>query len=310
MHLSTDGAANRLGNRFLTGVRAAIENDPFVRAAGREATVPLPQRAIRQPGRWPGYAPPIPSLLTSGQRGADVRVRLYLWIWFTCSVRGFSTQPIRRTTGDWAVLLNLCPDVSSPRIRAIAARRVARAAAFLKEQELIGRPREGEWRLLDPTGSGDPYQPWTSDQATEREHRWLKYEQQWGLAADRRRTPVWEERPIDLPVQLWTNGSVSILSGRALAVLIVLLDYEQRLGSDGGDFRVPKSRPYEYPLSHHVWQDGTEELALLGYVLKRKGERIFRADPSDPRRATDRHRTSWRIDHRNRVRAARLDHLF
>lgn len=151
--------------------------------------------------------------------------------------------------------------------------------------------------LLDPSCDGSTYTPWTEAELVERSDRRSKYRAAWGESYDQRRAgEYWEDDPLEVPVGLWTNGTVSALSGAALVTLLVLLDLERRLDRYNEPILPPKSRPYDYPLSAHVWRRGTEELCSYGCIHRHKGPSVFgrRAGGTD----SSRHRSMWRMDHR------------
>lgn len=299
----------RFSDLLADDVRVVISREPLLGRRSRAGTVPIPQRVVRQPGRWAAMpVPPLIRMLNVGHGAADIRVRLYLWLWACASYRAFEPEPVHKTTGAWAVLLNLLPlaDTSHRARRAGAARQVARAADYLIAEHLASRPRQSELQLLDPSGTGRPYQPWTAQQLRDRNELRSKYAESWGTQTDIRRTTVWEDPPIQVPMTLWTNGSVSALSGAALVVLLVLLDYEEEPGSR---IRVPKSRPYEYPVSRDSWVKGTHELKALKFLWPHQGRKVFPVSNANPRVTKDRYQTAWTINHR-RLKNPHIDRTY
>jgi hypothetical protein len=259
--------------------------------------VEIPQRAIRQPKRrtdTPG--PPLIEMIAAGRGGADVRIRIYLWLFALLSTRGFGDLDLKRTTGEWATLVNVMPDGSEHNQgkRVLAARRVGRALTYLEECKLIGRPEPGVIRLLDPDRSGRDYQPWTQH---DRDARERERDRIHGIYLDRtdlRRGAYWEDNPLRLPATLWTSGTISGLPAPALVVLLVLWDYERGIA---GVFDIPKSRPYEYPLSHATWHRGTTELERLGLITRHLGALVFPGTNTNPKMHEDRHRVRWALNH-------------
>jgi hypothetical protein len=105
---------------------------------------------------------------------------------------------------------------------------------------------------------------------------------------------VWEDDPLRVPAVLWTNGTVSALSAAALAVLLVLWDYE---AEKGVVISVPKSRAYEYPVTHATWHKGTAELEACGFVARHNGPLLFQATNANPKVTSNRHRLRWQLNH-------------
>ena len=73
----------------------------------------------------------------------------------------------------------------------------------------------------------------------------------------------------------------------------MLWDYED---TPGETITVPKSRAYEYPVTHTTWHKGLSELETAGIITREPGLLIFTAN-ANPKVTTDRHRMRWRIDH-------------
>jgi hypothetical protein len=232
-------------------------------------------------------------MLDVGRQGAEVRVRLYLWLFACLSTRNFANVDLRRTTGEWAMLINVMREgeFTDQRKRTVAARRVARATDYLVAQKLAARVRPGTVRLLDPDGCGQPYRPWDAATVSARAKERADIERGFSYQRlDYRRSRVWEDRPLRLPAKLWTNGAVSALTAPALTVLLVLWDYHQ---DKGPGFEVPKSRAYEYPISHATWQKGTDQLRAAGIASAVPGAAIFGSVACTG--SMRRHRLSWTL---------------
>lgn len=258
----------------------------------RSAVVVIPQRSIRRP--FPrSLQPPIPAMLNVGRGAADVRVRLYLWLWAVTSAR--KPAPYRRTTGEWAQLLNLLGRPTVPRERAAAARRVSSALAYLADGHLVRRTDRDTTRLLDPDGSGADFEPWTDEQMRAREVRRRELAEEWGDAVDFRITDVWEDAPLRIPVALWLNGTISALPGPALASLLVLLDHQRR--SDEDVIWVPKSRTHQYCIGPDSWRAGLHVLEQFGCIHRVYGARIL-APGVNSKAPEGRRRVGWKIDER------------
>lgn len=84
----------------------------------------------------------------------------------------------------------------------------------------------------------------------------------------------WGARWITIPIDLWSNGWIHVMSGRALTMYIVLRELTGgRPGGDTADGR----RKQQYGLSDETWARGTADLEALGLA---QSERIV--DTSDP----------------------------
>lgn len=289
----------RFGETLDRTTLEACQKDAELTRVGEQHVVAVPQRAFRKPGRPVRGEPVLTRMPEVGHGGGDVRVRLYLWMWAIASTRPRPDLPIKRSTGEWAVLLNLLPGARANHreARALAARRVARAQEWLVSAKAARRGGRGEMVLLDPSCDGSPYRPWTEAELVERSARRSEYQAAWGNSYDQRRAgDYWEDDPLKVPVAVWTNGTVSALSGAALVALLVLLDLERRLDLYDKPILPPKSRPNDYPLSAHVWRRGTEELVAYGCIRRHQGPSVFggRAGGDD----SSRYRSMWRIDHR------------
>ncbi len=287
------------GKSFLQVRSAAVKmcrDEPSLRTASPSHLVEIPQRLIRQPRRRPEIpAPPLIRMLDVGRGGAEVRVRTYLWLWASLSVRSYADVTLRRTTGEWAVLANVLDpqDEHNQAKRSAAARRVARALDYLQSNRLISRPQVDLVQLLDPDGLGRRYIPWSDGYLRERRVDREKLETFFMGRDDLRRSQLWEDEPLKLPAKLWTNGTISSLSAAATAVLLILWDYE----SEPGELiNVPKSRAYEYPLAHSSWHKGLTELESAGLIHKEAGRLVFPAGNANPNVTSDRYRSRWRID--------------
>lgn len=93
------------------------------------------------------------------------------------------------------------------------------------------------------------------------------------LNCDRSGTP-WSgasgKRWITVPLELWTNGWILELSGRGLALYIVL---RELTGGKAAGASVPGRRRKEYGLSYETWKRGCDELEELG-LLQVERERV------------------------------------
>lgn len=244
-------------------------------------------------------------MLAAGRGSAEVRVRIYLWAWACLSTRNYSSIDLRKPALEWAALANLvADDTPGAKTRqqqavrkealAYAARRVTRAIDYLESEKLIERSKSDLVRLLDPDGSGRPYEPWSPAVIAERRKERDDLYRAYGSRTDYRRSWVWEDEPLEIPATIWTNGTISALPGAAIIVLLILLTFETEPGEL---IKVPKSRAYEYPVTHSSWHKGLVELERAGLVQKISGPLIFSAANANPKVTSDHHRAHWRIDH-------------
>jgi hypothetical protein len=169
-----------------------------------------------------------------GGHGGEVRLKLYLCVTLLASHPPFDiNRPIAGRA--WAEMLSL-PD---PEVN--GARRIADALVWLNKNEFLAVERRGGMppriTLLDPTGDGTPYSRPTMPYVT-------------------------------LPVELWEQQWVTVLSGTATALLLILLDLT------GGKKRAPEQsltpeQRVRYALSNDSWTRATSE--LVGHGLVRVG---------------------------------------
>jgi hypothetical protein len=80
----------------------------------------------------------------------------------------------------------------------------------------------------------------------------------------RRHLAVWEDEHLELPLAVRVNGTVSALSGRALAVLLVLWNFERFAPVE--PFRVPKVKHSQFGLKNDLRHAGVTELEEFGCV--------------------------------------------
>lgn len=265
----------------------------------RSTMVVIPQRAIRRPIlRF--RLPPTATAVAAPAGAGDVRMRLYLWLWAIYSARQFREPTYRRTTGDWAELLNLVARRGHQQQRANAARRVAAAIKHLRSRRLIDVPSRDEITLLDPDGSGNVFTPWTAYDLAERNKRREDVARMLGTRYEtRRHLAVWEDEHLELPLAVWVNGTVSALSGRALAVLLVLWNFER--AARGEPFRVPKVKQSQFGLRNDLWHAGVTELEEFGCVRRvadKSRAPVFAAGVNRRVTTGSVHHVLYKIDHR------------
>lgn len=265
----------------------------------RSTFVVIPQRAIRRPILRFDLPPTAAAVAAPGGAG-DVRMRLYLWLWAIYSARQFREPTYRRTTGEWAELLNLVTRRGHQRQRANAARRVSAAMKYLRARRLIDIPRRDEIKLLDPDGSGDVFTPWTDRELAARNKQRSDVARMLGTRYEtRRHLAVWEDEHLTVPLAIWVNGTVSALSGRALAVLLVLWNFERDAPNE--PFRVPNVKHSQFGLKNDLWHDGVKELEEFGCVRRIRDETRAPAFAAGVNRRITTgpvHHVLYKIDHR------------
>lgn len=211
------------------------------RVKGREATI---RRAFVGSDRV-DHRPPLARILSGGQ-GGEVRLKLYLSMLFIAVAHPYATSFPTRA---WAELFGL------PAPESDGARRVRDAIRWLEKNKLVRvvrRPgKEAEVFLLSEDGSGKPFKIVSKD------------------------TNIW----IKLPPEMWAKGWMATLSGRALAILLGLVDYSSSLGiRSGSPFWVPPNRAKEvYSLSPETWTRGAAELE--GHELLTSRMAYFKESP-------------------------------
>lgn len=199
-----------------------------------------------------GGLPPVASLLRGG-RGGDVRLKLLLsllWVAGGGSDQRHSTNayPARA----WAGLLDL------PEPEGNGQRRIRDAIGWLEEEGFVrtmrapGRPMA--LQLMREDGSGRPY----SDPAAA-----AKRKKKSGAAITS------SDLYIGLPAPFWTDGWLVTLSGRAIAMLLVIahVTFSER---DEWPWVSPARARKLYGVSEDTWSKGIAELRARGIIQVRK----------------------------------------
>lgn len=248
-----------------------------VRKSEREAAVPPPrepsEHALRLAGtlstRLKGRAakirfdfvreesgalPPLANLLRGG-RGGDVRLKLLLSLLWVAG--GGAEGDERHSTNAyparaWAGLLDL-PDPEGN-----GQRRVRDAISWLEDEGFLrtirspGRPMA--LQLMREDGSGQPY----SDPAAAAKRKKSGGEAMTG-----------SDLYIGLPPAFWTDGWLVTLSGRAVAMLLVIahLTFSER---DAWAWVSPARARKIYGVSEDTWSKGIAELRARGVIKIRK----------------------------------------
>lgn len=193
--------------------------------------------------------PPMARVLRGGRggRGGDVRFRLYLSLLWLVRDDPVLSFPARA----WAALLGLQEPESK------GARRIKDALRWLDEHDLLRLEKvvghDSLVHLRDDGGSGEPYElP--------------------GAAYNRLRGDPAAAKPhlyIRVPGVVWSRGWVSILSGPAVAMLVVLLYETQRSKSNEVWFS-PSVANLRYGLSEDTRGKGIAQLAQAGLINIRR----------------------------------------
>lgn len=201
--------------------------------------------------------PPLARLLRGG-RGGEVRLKLLLsllWVAGGGDERhATSAWPARA----WAALLDLDdPEVHGQR-RVREAIRWLEDAGFLRTERQPGRPMALQLLLED--GSGKEY----VDPAPLAKKK-----------KDSKETIHGSDLFIQLPASFWTEGWATRLSGRAIAMLLVLSEV-----TFSGPWRwvSPAQARQRYGLSEDTWTKGVTELKAHKIIQIRKtpvGEEVF-----------------------------------
>lgn len=201
--------------------------------------------------------PPLARLLRGG-RGGEVRLKLLLallWVAGGGDERhATSAWPARA----WAALLDLDdPELHGQR-RVRDAIRWLEQEGFLRTERQPGRPMVLQLLLEDGSGKDyfDPAPP--AKKKKESKEAWLG-----------------SDLYIQLPASFWTEGWAARLTGRALAMLLVLREV-----TFSGDWRwvSPSQARQRYGLSEDTWSKGVAELKANKIIEIRKkavGEEVF-----------------------------------
>ena len=207
----------------------------LVERSKRRSTVAVSEAFLRR--RDADAAPPPLAEMVRGGRGGEVRLKLYLTMAMLAVSPPFDIQgaiPAR----SWAETL----DLSDP--DHLGARRVSDALRWLADHHFIvserARGAPGPVRLLSQAGTGGPYV----------------------------RPSGGEGRYVRLPLGLWRNGWIVVLSGAALAILIILLDLQG--GRSSRQWVSPRQARIRYDLSPETWTKGVRELTEHGLVTVKR----------------------------------------
>ena len=207
----------------------AIQRATAASSRVRDRDAPVRRAFIRSGDTQP---PPVAHFLRGG-RGGEVRLKLYLSLLWIASNDPYET---RFPSAIWAELMDL-PDPDH-----LGARRVKDAIDWLEDQGFVRTERRPGWPsmvyLLRETGGSQPY-----------EH------------PARSREPY-----VRLPAGFWSNGWLACLSGRAIALLLILLDNQDYRNPSEPFWVSPRWARDTYALSADTWTRGTQELREHGLI--------------------------------------------
>jgi hypothetical protein len=215
----------------LTEARTHLQR--LVDRAKRRASVQLPIGFVKG---GPGD-PPLARLLGGGQSG-EVRLKLFLTYVMRATAKPYGTRALY--TVDVARALGL-PDPEDKGVRRVqAAVRWLKANQFLADTtDEKGRP---QIQVLNPmTPGGEGLTPWPG-------------------RGD-------GNRYLTVPIELWSNSWICVLSGRALVLYLVLKELTG--GRDDRRWTDP-GRKKLYGLSSSTWSRATTELADFGLLTLEK----------------------------------------
>lgn len=197
-----------------------------VRRSKRNASVRVPQAFARDRQSHP----PVPPLAMLLQGGGEVRIKVLLTVLMMATKSPHAT---RVTSKDLAAMLNL------PNPEAAGSRRVNKALGDLEKLQLARRERKPGYvpntQVLYPGGGGEEWND-----------RYLP------------------EGYIALPLDLWRRGWLLALSGRALALLIILRELTHGRASKGA--WADGIRKRQYGLSEDTWTKASKELVEAGLL--------------------------------------------
>lgn len=169
----------------------------------------------------------------SGGRSGDVRLKLYMSLTMLAVGRDHS---VKNTPGSsWAEALALPDPLGKGTRRITAALNRLADEGFIELTKTPGKPHHV--RLLDPMGTNRPYS----------------------------RPNRGGRRYVRVPLDVWTNGWIVALSGRALATVVVIQD---RLGTKRQNCWIaPEDRSSAIGLSDATWTRAIRELSDHGHGI-------------------------------------------
>ena len=182
----------------------------------------------------PQSPPPLAKMLRGG-RGGAVRLKLYLCMTLIAAKQPHDIRSIPARA--WAEALAL------PEPQTLGARRIADAISWLDNERLIAvERRQGAApvvTLLDPLGTGKKYS-----------------------------RPI--GRYISLPLGFWREQWITVLSGSAVALLIILLDNQGGLTSSAQARSLAADQRRRYGVSDDTWTRASAELRSHDILIIRR----------------------------------------
>lgn len=186
---------------------------------------------------------PEPPLAELMQGGGEMRLKVFLTTLMMATKAPHSRKVASK---DMAAMLNLRD------VERAGARRASKAFADLESRSLVRIDRKPGYvpttTILDPTGTG---KEWDA----------LKLEDVY----------------ITLPIALWRRGWFIALSGRAVALLIILRELTQSRATK--EAWVDGIRKRQYGLSDDTWTRGTRELREAGLLEVREDVYSSQGEP-------------------------------
>jgi hypothetical protein len=230
----------------------------------REGSVEVPQWLFaRRLDSGPESLPVLTRMLRARRQGAEVRVRLLMWL--LALSRGGTNTPFKMpTAGDLAVVVDL-PRTPGGQATSTAQRRIFGALASLFDEGVLMHPGTAKRRQMafqDPRAPGRIWEPRTRTQWEEHGRKRQRHDDRSSAGKAEYDFWLWETGPTCVPYQAFSRGHISRMSAPALVVLLALLDPVHRSDDPGSNVvRIAKQRASRYGFSYDTWRDGTSELA-------------------------------------------------
>lgn len=197
----------------------------------RERAAPIRRAFIK------GSADAPPPLYRIMRRGGAIRLKLFLSLLWIAGGAPYSTGfPARR----WATLLDL------PNPEGNGSRRIKDGLSQLQALGMVRLERRG----------GKPMYVYVRDDAGRNK--------EYGHPASAR------DSYLKLPHEFWTKGWLAGLSGIAIAILLVLLEWSDGRARDQSVWIAPSEARGKYHFSADSWTRGTNELVDAGLVRRRR----------------------------------------
>lgn len=178
--------------------------------------------------------PPLARMMRGG-RGGEVRLKLYLCLGLIATSQPFDIRPVPARV--WASMLALDDPEGN------GARRIADSLNWLADNRFISIDRQPGGppglTMLSPLGDGRRY--------SRPRHQW-----------------------ITVPVDVWRQEWILALSGRATALLVVLLDLQGGRTDKTDPPWLTSEQRQRYALSADTWTRATKELKEHGLLIVKR----------------------------------------